>query len=529
MNFKRFISGVSAFAVSASAFVGMAITADAAVTEVDFIGSSTNAETFDSYSSTQWSPSIGTTEGHKAFNIADVNENKVLSVQSGNRAAYSATYTADKAVDNGTVNFNAVLTFATSYAHDGSDIILNDSDGNAVATIKLKAGSGNVYNTVVGATTANGTSGTNFNTRNNHTITIDATVDLDANTASVKLTNESEVTETLDVNIDAVADIKGLTVTTWNSRSNDSQTSNTYLDNVKFYANTLADKATALTVSYQIADGNEVATQLVDISDQNLTAGDTAEAIPYYVGAYVNGTDGKIYKTGLDTYNRTYSGEVSGGTSTKVVETVTLSDATQYLEYDGTPFDGASNGQYAGGIASSQSPKSFTVAVDGLYDIAVSAGATNYNRPVQIKEANASDGTVLFNTGATTNNQLNIYTGTGLALKAGITYYVVGGASQAYVDYVLLTKKGDLATVSPVTKTGDYSEYEDDKVKAFKFTVTPNDQTVTAVTVATDGDKNVTKDSLNLTGGGSVIFGVLASAASLEAIPDTFTATITVE
>ena len=60
MNLKKFISGISALTIAASAFAGLAVTASAMSDKTFyFIGNAEGAETFTGYTGENWTTSFG--------------------------------------------------------------------------------------------------------------------------------------------------------------------------------------------------------------------------------------------------------------------------------------------------------------------------------------------------------------------------------------------------------------------------------------------------------------------------------------
>ena len=459
MKMKKAVSALSALTIAVGAFAGMAVTASAAdEVEVSFIGTSVSAESFDSYTSTNWTPAMAEIEGNAGFNVVDYGEaNKALLVRSGNQENKSVTYELDNAVDNGTIFFTSKLSFASAYAHDGSAIAFQDESGNNVVSINFKAGSSNVYTTVTGSETKNGASNQNFNTRKIDSLTVDVTINFAEGKAEVYYQNSAGAEESLEVNIQGSADVKKLVLTTNNSRNRDSQTSDTYFDDVKFYALTKPNAASELNISYK-TDAGSVANTIYDIASQGITIGENAS---YSIPKYITGTDGNLYKVADETYARTVK-TTSETTDVEIPVTLTSESAHTFIDLSGVANNACSNASAQSGIAPNQVPVEFTVAEDGIYKVEGAAYCTSgtsgryfvlsksgYNRNgmsgvpqddimYQSESFGRNDGVVL------RESQDDI------ELKAGTTYYIMGSSSDVLVDYVLLIKTGDIVEIPEV-------------------------------------------------------------------------------
>ncbi len=157
MNFKKFISGVSAFAIAASAFAGMAVTANAATTiySNDFETSSdfTAAGKSDGNNYKLLNPDTSTTKNSKVIGIGSAN--------SGDASLTSPSISAMDGYDNAEivgVSFDFKMDGCTS--GKGSNIaLLGGTNANAwltstqqIFTISASSNSNGYWNTI----TANG-------------------------------------------------------------------------------------------------------------------------------------------------------------------------------------------------------------------------------------------------------------------------------------------------------------------------------------------------------------------------------------
>lgn len=117
-----------------------------------------------------------------------------------------------------------------------------------------------------------------------------------------------------------------------------------------------------------------------------------------------------------------------------------------------------------------------------------------------------------------------------------LTAFGNGGSSPKVVDYIMIIKTGDVATepvaatfTQPTLDKDTFTENDGVWAKTFKFTVTPNSDVVTGVTVKPSEGESKTM-SVSLSGKGSAVFGIIAASTEEENLADvSFETLITVQ
>lgn len=252
---KKAVSTVSALTIAVSAFSVPAITASAA-TEVDYIGTSSAAETFDSYDSSGWA--VGTDSGYFKLEVQAADDGvtyssgNVLSLQSRGTGGNTASY-AISPVSSGSVVFEGAvggyaLNGTANHWYDGGSIAFLNSEGSAVLSVAFQGNASAKPVNVTGTTTVS--SALTVMTRpadvGAFDVKVDAEVDLDANTATVGLEYGGN-SETITVDV-ADSEIAALRL---NIAGRSSTTEKTTIDNVKFYS--LRDVSTEGGTKHTIA------------------------------------------------------------------------------------------------------------------------------------------------------------------------------------------------------------------------------------------------------------------------------------
>ena len=107
-----------------------------------------------------------------------------------------------------------------------------------------------------------------------------------------------------------------------------------------------------------------------------------------------------------------------------------------------------------------------------------------------------------------------------------LTAFGNGGSSPKVVDYIMIIKTGDVATepvaatfTQPTLDKDTFTENDGVWAKTFKFTVTPNSDVVTGVTVKPSEGESKTM-SVSLSGKGSAVFGIIAASTEEENLAD---------
>lgn len=250
MNRKinKAVSAVSALTIALSAFPGLALNAGAASVETDYIGSSSKAESFDSYaplSTGAWDDAIQDAISGTGVGIIDASSiggvsGKAFAIRAaGKSGGHTASFNLNKAVTSGKVVFDTAFTPNDGYAHDGAVFTIVDKDGNDVISftysgtksrIKMEVNGGAKPQTDVTDVALRGTKGTLYG--------ISVSFDLDTRKAQIALTRAGEqLTLTAnEVGLASGTTIGGLKVTVNNARSGSGQFTDIILDDTKFYS-----------------------------------------------------------------------------------------------------------------------------------------------------------------------------------------------------------------------------------------------------------------------------------------------------
>jgi len=173
MNFKKFISGVSALTIAASAFAGMAVTASAEATTV--LNQNFNSIEAGTAVGTEWKNNISGQNGSRSYVTTDRGTSFYHNA-GGNGALRIARYLISNdgvVLNNSNVNvsFNVQprdITNDTSGSVAGSDYSLLDSNGNVIIGVTFKESgisyyTGGASSTVDNSGTGNWGANTNMN------------------------------------------------------------------------------------------------------------------------------------------------------------------------------------------------------------------------------------------------------------------------------------------------------------------------------------------------------------------------------
>ncbi|MGM9936519.1 MAG: hypothetical protein ACI38A_04170 [Candidatus Ornithomonoglobus sp.] len=589
MNSKKFVSSISAFAIAASAFAGLAVTASAATTTL-----------YERGYDTAWSEAADKAEWTGNYDSITVNG---LTTGSGN-GSRSLTHSITAPALGSIVTINAQWYTSTttgsssnySYLNLGNNISFRVNQQDQVAALYV----GDTAYTMAGFCVKDVN-------RTNDTWTISMVVDTATNTiTSVSATSALSSTATYsNTNIILPSG------TTLSSIAFGSVRASGTIGGVALKAisvvETTQDVTTAdYTVKYVDGDGNEIKTastrtnvvgNSISLSDED-TASFTADGQKYiYVSDDVSdktvAEDGstvvKVTFRAAATYN--YSVVTSLGTTlaagSAFEEDIITTAYPLYINNNGTLYTRAAE--------SSQYKHSFTLSEDNHVET-LNYTATDITNVVYYSEAEDVTGLEAVNSGnisarssqayaayATKDTTLTtlpagkykvygvVFAGSSAGVKLSFTLgdnnfnfsntgssnwvnvvseefnvadntdlvFKASGAANAALDFIYVVKTGDyeapvtpaavseLAPVKAPWSTGDGTYAE-----AFTFTVTPNDQTVTSVNVAVEG-QNDSKAFAGgvISGGGSAIFGIIATADAADNLPDAsaFTVTLDVE
>ncbi len=519
MNFKKFISGVSALTIAASAFAGMAVTASAAdPIEKDYLGTSTAPETFDDFDGTGVTSTAGTFSGTASGNnyFGIVNYTEIAKPEVG--SAYDSTlgyptYVSGNALDTqvrgktaatttlatfnqnvGKLYFEADLYSHATYTQLGPSIVFYNAAGEKIAYANVDyADSAYIRSYNATATQLDRTyDSMTFRNSNKPGIGYHIGVVMDIDNDAITLTGDLINTTGVRSNrmnsgaakTCTISDIAKVTLEfTGNASSNNFGVA---LDNVQIYGEVPPEAAGAVTVKY-VAGETEL-----DSASPSVDGLYVSDTLNYYYPAYIQ-KNGKVYRASTSTYDG--SVVLTAAAQDVPVNYTALDGVVQYAECtDSTAPYGIEANTVSNGKVYSIGSGTFTamtVAEDGVYSITASAVRVNNDsfRTGNILVNDQSVGTVNYDN--TPNDTV-----TGVPLHEGDIISVTGNNSKSGLDYVLIQKTGDLAEASDVTADATFTTDDGDPVKTFRFTVTTNDETVRSITVKADGATGETSQTL---------------------------------
>lgn len=584
MNIKKIVSVASALTIAASAFAGLAVTASAAVGDVttnasaDFtsdLGDFTvvsNNDTTPVELSNGW---LAVGKGYGTVSIADeelAGANDVVTVsfkvaygKLSNRAFY---YTI--ADSNGTeiVNWNFTAysgAINTNVLGNGTDLPAASEFYYAYNTPITGRAASYVFtfdfanNTVTQATTNMYTGAKTTHTNplpdgveNVKTLTIGSAYDSNSDRRCVVDDILIQTTEgdsslpsyTISYKVDgedeAVYTVSGATaagdaVTAVSSFVTSDGTKYIVDDPQTF---TVAESGNDFVQSCRVANNYTVTVKATGDIDETVNEYPVVEgeSVSYVFPQYIV-KGGTAYEATVfsSTY---YGGTESSVTENKAVEVTYTKKYENVVLYD--ELDG-SNDKNAGVRASncgSYNNSAYTSAVlePGSYVAVVRWAPVGRGSTLTIGDTTLIDGTYLYDeeTNPDGFRSGNWYTTTTAEFTIDEAASLVwnAGSANTYdpIDTVLVYKTvsatpaevSDLETVKEVWTAGDGTYAE-----AFKFTVTPNDQTVTRVTVAV-GNASQT-NTVYLSDKGGAVFAIIASAADAESLPAASAFTVTLE
>lgn len=538
MNLKKFVSSISAFAVAASTFAGMAVTASAAdavnLYNVDYTDSATWATgSTDGWTQTSgsFSATIGTTEDGLSITAGTAN---------GKYRDYEATKALDATGFSGNLQISALFNTGTSQSNTAG-IKFTDASGNVILNLTSDRTNTKFLINDVEYTTISSQSPTSagYTTQylrdyilNAVTWEINANIDTETHSGTVSIIRNMDATHTYYLAYNepfTYATTTGaLSKAVIYRTGANYATSNTYYPQIlkSLTISKLPEAAGALTINYVDADGNPIKAALnADVSTNYV--GDTySYSYPKYIEK-----DRTLYKAVSSTY--TASTKLTSTAKSVDVEYAAVGTGTyQFEDFDGEANPNASNGGYLKTNASTTA--SFTVAENGVYKIDGAACTDgNSGRYVVIKV----DGEQIFQSeNLTASSTVFTAFSTTATLREGQTVTINGRDSHGgYLDYVILTKTGEIPTPAEAseltTVKAPWSSGDGTYAEAFKFTVTPNDEVVTGVKVSANGQDKAYNVGEAIQGGISAVFGIIATSASEANLPaaDAFTVTLTVE
>ena len=431
----------------AAALIGSASLMGTVNKEIDYIGSSTKAETYDTgytFNNGSWSAAVGTSLGNAGgigvldgtFDADSVYvSGNGLGVRNRGGSTYTATYTLDNAVTNGTVTFDTGVSTTQSGNYRGGSIALLDGSGNEVVKVAYPNGNRAITATVNGSDATSANTYTRQAPRDSH---IEASIDLDYKTATVTVTyyGQSAGRYTTLTKTGSLADgtnIAALAIsTTAASKENDT----TFIDNTKFYANTEVDADSYdLTVDSNITGGSIAisggATTAEEGSTVSVTATpDTGYAFDHLV---VNGVDQAQGVTSftMPSQNTTVSAVFTAVQAAAGAVTVNYVDGSGTVLDSNTPsIDGMSVGDtltyyYPAYVEYNGAYYKASTADSGVFGNTVTL--TSSAQPVDVTYV--ADSTVV---GFAEAENMNVSSGNGLVTDSG-TQYSMGSARHFFV------------------------------------------------------------------------------------------------
>lgn len=487
MNLKKFISGVSALTIAASAFAGMAVTANAATTAFsqDFTaveGSTAPAD-----------------YGFTATGTASVSDGKLTLTSGGNASgdvssSAVASFTAIPAGNE--VTFSCEWETGSATGTRGNSILsLTDGTNAALEIIYY----GQDKDLAVNGTVVNGDLARNGK--------YNVTATLDMNTKKITALSVGNA-YTLTSAIDFKSAVTSISAFKFSANAKASWTNTSSIDNVSIAYTEAKLAVNSITVNYTNG-GNVIYTDT--ISKDGKYVGDTMN-VPFRKYLLINGTLYEVAKNNSNPYfgqNTTLSLDT---VVTKAATVVTPAQGTSYVALYDDGSDGSNSADIrASRMTAKRGDIDLGTVEPGVYSI-------TYNQYIRGgAPALYLDGVLLENVsmkkhekswGEETTANIRITKAGNLTIK-----------SVDMTDWVLLIKTDDVATADAVSAPTTFDSEPDTPVKSYTFTATPGTSNgVTqalnsvTVTVKVDGyeDKVQRKTSADFgTISGETTFAVL--------------------
>lgn len=338
MNFKKFISGVSALTIAASAFAGMAVTANAAVEataenlqeSVDYTTGSWTAGDKDSWVDAKTYPNglptVGwvenATKSYMQITATGYgNYDRNFSVSKALRSTYShqVKLVADLKWNGNTGNKNA----------SSPAIALTDANKANIIKIAADGQDGEIYVNGTAVTNEWGASGSNSAVRGG-TWNIVFDIDFDEATVSYAITNAYNSQTYTNSTSTSSINLSGITIS---SGDHGHSTPGAYVYGYKVYQ--VAQQEASYTINYNLANGTNVDSAVVN---------DFANAKPVISHGTVKLQDGYYYNYVSD--DLTNDTVIAADNSTEVNVVVEKTVATLYSSINGsTEVVGQANAQ----------------------------------------------------------------------------------------------------------------------------------------------------------------------------------------
>ena len=536
MRRKRIVSSIAALAMAASAFAGMAVTTSAAeIKENDVVFGVYDAETKTVSPQTEFTVDNGEGETYTYLGTTYMEGSVLVGNQGGGR-----TYNFETPVTDGEVKLAMDYTIPASGTKNVWQINGTNTAGENVVIAASVSGIDRdnwADVTLLSALNNNGETetviGTNYQPRERNCFILrDLTINLDKKKltyefvtyrdgSSGQLTGSSTVVSG-SINIpNDIASVIGLEV----PRNGSSYNMN--MDNIMFYHIPKdEDAAISLTVNYMSGDSN-LGNKIIDVSSNKV--GDTVD---YTFPAYVTGTDGTVYYSGVDSFKS--SKQLGSATDTVDVSYSPVSGIAQYMEFDGNisiaNADKASNGAMTNGIQ--DGIETIKVNADGVYTVTIATGRTseeatsNRNGAWYVNNNTESQKELSFDG---LNPGAHVYED--VQLHSGDVIKVDGFNSKCALDYVLIVKTGELEpepsepeTTKSVTKISESVDKEGSAAVSYmaKFDVTGSlgvngiTWTITGAGEKVGDTKPVSDKFENQTTvtDGAIVFGLVIEAQS---------------
>jgi hypothetical protein len=536
MNFKKFISGVSALTIAASAFAGMAVTANAAtVTNTDGSSTSTFTADYSTYTAesdiSDWTVSSGT---------LSVNAGTGLKLTGGNEgtAAYKTISSTEDVFSNtvtGTIKWNTGNS--TGRAGGYNYLTLSDASGHEIFSVR-SYGADTKASILTGDTETPEYTWTSGNTLYVRNANWDISFSLDTVTHTINSLSinpnvgntRPSVTNKPFISSEASAVDK---VTIGYSKPGRITSS----DSTIKYIDVRADKpapgeVVSVKVKYQLANGTEIQTDTLAITDCYTKANSAVAVtsamegdevyIPFKEYILKNGT---LYKTASTGNNPNFGNAVTLTSDTVLTKTVsedsTAGTVVLFEDLDQTTGDSAA---IRASNMSAYNNTGYTSANDlpaGVYTFIFRAMNKGRNSSVKVGDTTVAEIGDIANKnawGTKTVSDVTISKAAKLSLAKG------GSNTIDCYDIIIAIKTGDVPTAEATLVNGNVTDDEgyDEADKGavysvYEATVTAGTNAITNVQFTlNNGAMSTDTWSNGIMTSGNAVFALIVPMASTE-------------
>lgn len=475
MNFKKFISGVSALTIAASAFAGMAVTANAAVVTTTTYNFSTTSPAAPTVS--RWSASTITDPTDSTNQVAQLSAANNSGNGSGAYLYYDLSSLIPADVTSYTVSYRAYFPYTTDvrwslgladltnfafarYGYDATSVMIGSAGHFTDSYIRAVSGGNRSF-------VSDWENATRW-------VTVTDTVNVEAGTWTASIAGDS--TYNTNGTLAEGAAYDKLLIYGYATNSNGNLGA-VYLDDITI-TTTAPDPgaATAIAINYT-SGGSTVTSTNIDISAAGKVSGDTSDT--FYLPAYVTDASGNVYSTGLTDFHKEVL-LLEGTTPVNVPVTAVAGLKNYFFEAEGHGgnADEAANA-YAWSMGKGrrrldQKAVTITVPEDGIYTVKTG---------LVCKSSSDTEVTITASSGATsftiTDTYYNAYRGselsnTDITLKKDNTLSFTTTDWNMGLDYVLLTKTAEYPyAISKATTENGSFEVEATATAGTNVTITP--------------------------------------------------------